>query len=169
MNRSSKWLCMMMMVATDRSTCSVDKSLVIKQGRPETQIVWIVAICYINKIKFTGRKSKYQMKAKRLGVAATARPDSNGMKVPDDNARHDQSSSCGFVPDFASRSGTTPAAAFASFSSTMAAAAAAAGWSGGGTPTTPQRAFFFGSQCGGSGVDGSIGGWLTRPTLKYVS
>lgn len=35
----------------------------------------------------------------------------------------------------------------------------------------PQRAFcsasFFGSQCDGSGLVGSIGLWFTRPTLKY--
>jgi hypothetical protein len=76
-----------------------------------------------------------------------------------------QSSSCVLSPpDRASLASPSAAFSFAFASDCFPCGAA-------GSPR-PHRALcsasFFGSQCDGNGLIGSIGLWFTRPTLKYV-
>lgn len=79
-----------------------------------------------------------------------------------------QSSSCVLSPPDRPSLGSPSAASSIGFASDRFPFGA------GGSPR-PHRAHcavcsasFFGSQCGGNGLIGSIGLWFTRPTLKYV-
>jgi hypothetical protein len=77
----------------------------------------------------------------------------------------DQSSSCVLSPPDGASLGSPSAASSFAFASDRFPCGAA------GSPR-PHRALcsasFFGSQCDGNGLIGSIGLWFTRPTLKYV-